>query len=49
MGADFVLQPLADGQVIGVFTTLDTVTLPLQGIEVEDITTPGVTDLTVVT
>lgn len=49
MGADFILQPPADRQVIGVFTSLHTVIFPLQRIEVEDISTPGVTDLTVVT
>lgn len=49
VGADACLQPSADGQVIGVFTILEPVIFPLQRIEVEEITTPGVTDLTLVT
>lgn len=48
MGADVFLQPPADRQVVGVFTTLDTVIFLLQRSEVEDITAPGVMDLTVV-
>lgn len=48
MGADVFLQAPTDGQVIGVFTALHTVIFPLQRAEVEDIPTPGVTDLTVV-
>lgn len=49
VGADTFLQPPTDRQVVGVFTILGTVIFPLQRSEVEHITTPGVTDLTVIT
>lgn len=48
VGADVFLEAPTDGQVIGVFTALHTVIFPLQRAEVEDVPTPGVTDLTVV-